>query len=182
MDRFRSPAMSASFALLPAMSDERQHAPGTALHGLDRERLLGVRLGLRYEPGDALGTLSRNPDALVAEVIDTPGLDATGTATIGNDARPLHASQMKSSRSTTCSSATRRGGSRARSACSSASASATTTAALQVAQSAQPGGVILTVLPDTGERYLSSLRLKASTRGLTMHGWPRWRAKRGMRL
>mgnify|MGYP002654034244 CR=1 FL=1 len=36
------------------------------------------------------------------------------------------------------------------------SSGATIAAALQVAQSADPGAVILAMLPDTGERYLST--------------------------
>lgn len=47
--------------------------------------------GLHYEPGDALGIVPRNPDALVADVIDTLALDASATVTIGKDTRPLHA-------------------------------------------------------------------------------------------
>ena len=47
--------------------------------------------GLHYEPGDALGVVARNPDALVAEVIDTLSLDATEAVNVGPDTRPLHA-------------------------------------------------------------------------------------------
>jgi cysteine synthase A len=45
------------------------------------------------------------------------------------------------------------------------SAGATTAAALQVAQKAAPGTVILTMLPDTGERYLSTFLFEGVSEG-----------------
>ena len=45
------------------------------------------------------------------------------------------------------------------------SAGATMAAALQVAQSAEPGAVVLAMLPDTGERYLSTFLFEGVNEG-----------------
>jgi cysteine synthase A len=55
------------------------------------------------------------------------------------------------------------------------SAGATLAAALEIARDAAQGSVILAMLPDTGERYLSTfLCSKASTKARMTNGWPRW--------
>ncbi|MDH5835453.1 assimilatory sulfite reductase (NADPH) flavoprotein subunit [Luteimonas kalidii] len=45
--------------------------------------------GLAYEPGDALGIRHRNPEALVAAVLEATKLDGDTVATIGADTLPL---------------------------------------------------------------------------------------------
>src|SRR5690606_23891982 len=45
--------------------------------------------GLAYEPGDSLGIRHRNPESLVASVIEATGLDGDATATVGEDSLPL---------------------------------------------------------------------------------------------
>jgi len=45
--------------------------------------------GLAYEPGDALGIRHRNPDALVASVLEAAKLDGDATATVDGETLPL---------------------------------------------------------------------------------------------
>ena len=45
--------------------------------------------GLTYEPGDALGIRHRNPEPLVAAVLEATRLDGDATVTVGGDALPL---------------------------------------------------------------------------------------------
>src|SRR5690606_28434853 len=45
--------------------------------------------GLHYEPGDALGILHRNPESLVAAVLEATRLDGDAAATVGDDTLPL---------------------------------------------------------------------------------------------
>lgn len=45
--------------------------------------------GLAYEPGDALGIRHRNPEPLVAAVLDATRLDGDASVTVGGDALPL---------------------------------------------------------------------------------------------
>ncbi|WP_202841275.1 assimilatory sulfite reductase (NADPH) flavoprotein subunit [Luteimonas saliphila] len=45
--------------------------------------------GLSYEPGDALGIRHRNPEPLVAAVLEATKLDGDAIATIGSDTLPL---------------------------------------------------------------------------------------------
>lgn len=45
--------------------------------------------GLAYEPGDALGIRHRNPEPLVAAVLDATRLDGDASMTVGGDALPL---------------------------------------------------------------------------------------------
>src|SRR5690606_13209749 len=45
--------------------------------------------GLAYEPGDALGIRHRNPEPLVAQVLEATRLDGDAVATEGGDSRPL---------------------------------------------------------------------------------------------
>src|SRR5690606_7039446 len=45
--------------------------------------------GLAYEPGDSLGIRHRNPESLVASVLEATGLDGDATATVGEDSLPL---------------------------------------------------------------------------------------------
>ncbi|TWG88208.1 sulfite reductase (NADPH) flavoprotein alpha-component [Luteimonas sp. J16] len=45
--------------------------------------------GLAYEPGDALGIRHRNPEPLVAQVLEATRLDGDAVATVGGDSLPL---------------------------------------------------------------------------------------------
>ena len=54
------------------------------------------------------------------------------------------------------------------------SAGATAAVALRVAQRAPEGSVVLTVFPDTGERYLSTALFEGVNEGPTTSGWLRW--------
>ncbi|MFT4180067.1 MAG: assimilatory sulfite reductase (NADPH) flavoprotein subunit [Thermomonas sp.] len=45
---------------------------------------------LAYEPGDALGIRHRNPESLVASVLDATRLDGDALASVGGDTLPLH--------------------------------------------------------------------------------------------
>src|SRR5690606_35808455 len=45
--------------------------------------------GLAYEPGDALGIRHRNPEPLVAQVLEATRLDGDAVATEGGDSLPL---------------------------------------------------------------------------------------------
>ncbi|ADV26325.1 sulfite reductase (NADPH) flavoprotein, alpha chain [Pseudoxanthomonas suwonensis 11-1] len=46
--------------------------------------------GLAYEPGDALGIRHRNPESLVASVLEASRLDGNAAVTIGEETLPLH--------------------------------------------------------------------------------------------
>src|SRR5690606_7493181 len=46
--------------------------------------------GLAYEPGDALGIRNRNPESLVASVLEASRLDGNAAVTIGEETLPLH--------------------------------------------------------------------------------------------
>ena len=46
--------------------------------------------GLAYEPGDALGVWPRNPPALIAQLLETLGLDGESAVTLGDETLPLH--------------------------------------------------------------------------------------------